>query len=72
MKQNIGTIVIGIALLAGVALGYLQSEKWLKNTAVQSCLRVGVDKFVNADGKGGADIPNKEAYNFCMKEMGYK
>jgi len=72
MKLNIGTIIIGLALIAGVVFGYMQSEKWLKNEAIQGCLSVGVDKFVNADGKGGADVPNPNSYDFCMKEKGYK
>lgn len=72
MKQNIGTIIIGIAVLVGVILGYLQTEKWLKNEEIQGCIIAGVDKFVNADGKGGADVPNMKTYEFCMKEKGYK
>lgn len=72
MKNLISTILIFIAVLAAVIVGYLQSEKWLKNTAIQNCLKAGVDKFINADGKGGADVPNKDAYKFCLKEIGYK
>ncbi len=71
MKTNFGMVLIGIALIAGVVLGYFQSQKWLKNEAIQGCLLVGIDKFVSADGKGGAEIPNQKAYEVCMKEKGY-
>ena len=71
MKDIVCTIIIAITLLAGVILGYLQSEKWLKQTAVQGCLEVGIDKYVNDNGLGGAEIPNYSAYSVCMKEKGY-
>jgi len=71
MKNTIGTIIIGIAILTGVVLGYLQSEKFLKNIAVQGCLTAGMDNYVNENGLGGANIPNYESYKICMKEKGY-
>lgn len=72
MKNSIGLITIGIALITGVIIGYFQSEKWLRNEAIQGCVMAGVDRFVNADGKGGADVPNIKTYEFCLKEKGYK
>ena len=71
MKQTIGTIIIGLALLVGVVLGYLQSEKWLKNEAVQGCMVVGVDKYNGIDGASGASVPNIDSYKTCMSEKGY-
>ena len=73
MKQNLYvltiSILIGCAVFAGVM--YLQSEKWLKQSAVQGCLMVGRDTYNYPVSSSSAQIPNQQIFEECMQTKGY-
>ncbi|RJR24796.1 hypothetical protein C4578_02335 [Candidatus Microgenomates bacterium] len=71
MRKDIGTILIGAALIGAVVLGYRQSERMIKNNAVQGCMTVGVNTYENPEGGSSARVPDWDSYQRCMKEKGF-
>lgn len=67
------SIVIAIILVAlGLGLiGYMQSEKWLKQNAINVCLHAGLEKYNYPESNTSSEIPSMEMYESCMKKMGY-
>ncbi|MBU2577989.1 hypothetical protein KKA69_04115 [Patescibacteria group bacterium] len=68
---NIGTILIGTALIGAVILGYMQFQVFIKNSAVQGCLEVGVNTYESPEGNSNAQVPDWDSYQKCMKEKGF-
>ena len=67
----IAAILLAVVLVYAVRVSYTQSEKWLKQTAVQGCLEVGFEEYTNPEGNSKAIIPHKQTYEDCMREKGY-
>lgn len=74
-KQNKVTFgMLSAAVIAVVAvMAYMVSNKWLKNEAVNSCLKAGKTTSTTQDDKGGKytnEEPLQYWYETCMKEKG--
>jgi len=70
----ISRLLLAAVLAALVYVVYIQSGIWLKNQAVDECLN---SSKYNTELSGDrhtttSQEPNKEWYNFCMKEKGYE
>jgi hypothetical protein len=64
-------LIIVAVLTAFIAVVFIQSNKWLMQTAVQGCLLVGQDEYVYPESNSKAVVPNLKAYRQCMDEKGY-
>ena len=81
MKKNIKTnlnIVLILATLSVVILGWLFSEKYLsfkqkelRIKAVEGCMNSATYEFVNKDTGVTTLEPKKDSYESCMKDKGY-
>ncbi len=69
--NSITRLIIAVALTALVLVAFMQSAKWLKQSAVQGCLQVGRDEYIYPETNTKAVVPNIKAYEDCMIKKGY-
>lgn len=70
-------ILLFVSIIAVLFIIWDQSSKWLefankllKSQAVQACLEVGKEEYSSPENNSKSLVPNKESYDFCMKEKG--
>ena len=68
--KYIFNIIVTIAVVVAVVLGWLIAQKYLHERAVQGCLEVGYEEYNNPAQNSKAVTFNKQAYEFCMGEKG--
>lgn len=68
------TLAISIAIFAVLTplLFYLQSNKYLKQKAVQECMLVGKDEYTFLENNSKSSTFNRESYALCLNEKGYQ
>lgn len=60
-------IVLGLIALSAVV--YVQSEKFIKNQAIDGCFQTAKVQFKN--GNTDVTAPENYWYNLCMENKGY-
>ena len=69
-SNNIGKILIAVVIAALFYEVYSQSDIWLRHQAIQQCLEVGYEEYNNVQKNSKSVVPNRKAYEFCIKEKG--
>jgi hypothetical protein len=70
MKELLPKLLIALALLGGVAVAFMQTDKYLKIRAVEGCMTATTYSF---EDKGIKTVePKKETYIQCLKDKGYE
>jgi len=71
MKELLPKLLFALALLGGVAVAFVQSEKYLKIRAVDDCMNAATFTYVDS-AKGITTVePMKDQYETCIKTKGY-
>lgn len=67
-------LAISIAVFAVLTplLIYVQSNKYLKQKAVQECMLAGKDEYDFPLNNSKSSTFNKESYAVCIQEKGYQ
>jgi hypothetical protein len=67
----ISSLLIAAAIAAIAIVSFIQSEKYIKNTAIDGCLQAGrLETKTNKNEN--VTIPENYWYTFCMEQKGYK
>ena len=68
------TLLIAFAIVAAAGIitwGFvMQSNKYLKNQAIQECLEVGREEYDFFESRSKKITYNEATYRFCLQEKG--
>jgi len=72
--QTLGLVLLAAAVAVVGVMGNMTAQKWVKQHAIDSCLKVASYTYEvgGGEGKNSSVEPMKNWYEFCMKEKGLK
>ena len=71
MKHLIPHILITLALTGGVAVIFMQSDKYLKHKAIDDCMKASTFTYTDTEKGTTTMEPMKEPYEKCLQAKGY-
>lgn len=70
-QKDIATVFVAISAIALVVIGFIQSNKFLRQQAIGACIKAGVEEYGYPEDNAKSSTPNMAAYKDCMAQMGY-